>query len=137
RVPRVRAGATARGAGDDLGAASGEALDLAPPLGFERRRADDEHLLDADLAREELGDTDALDRLSEPHLVREDGAARADRECDAVELIRQERLLEQRRPEGVIGRRAPDLGDQPREARRDELSLNELLGVRRDEEGVA
>ena len=43
------------GAADELHVAVAEAVDFAPPLRLERRRADDEHLADLGLAGQQLG----------------------------------------------------------------------------------
>ena len=64
-------------AADDLGGAAGEPFDFALPLMLERRRADDEHALDAEEPGHDLGGGDGLDRLAQAHLVADQAAAGA------------------------------------------------------------
>ena len=73
-------------------------------------------LADFGLARQQLGDADSLDRLAQTHVVGQNGPAGADCESDAVELIRQERdldeSLQQRMLRGVLA----DFGDEAADA---------------------
>jgi len=98
-VARIHGYSIARRSLDDLGASAREPLDLDLPLRLERRRADDKNLANLDFA-------DTLDGLAEAHLVREDRAPGTGRERDAVELERQQRLLQQRGSQWVLVRRA-------------------------------
>ena len=134
RIPRVGARAVAGRSSDDAGAAPREPLYLAPPLRLQRRRTHDEHLANAGFAREELGDADPLDGLAEPHLVRQDRAAGAGCERDSVELVGQQRLLEEGRTERMLAGRSPDLRHGLGDPRREQPSLDVLLGVGRNEE---
>ena len=118
-----------RPAADELHVAVAEAVDLAAPLRLERRRADDQHLLDLGLARQELGRPDPLDRLAEPHVVGQDRPAGAGGEGDAVELVRQQRDLEQRLAQRMSRRVAADLRGLAAQAFLKQALLDELLGV--------
>src|SRR5439155_2955614 len=61
--------------GNELAGSRAEALDLVLPLGLERCRTDHEDALDAAFSCQKLGHADGLDRLSEAHVVGENGAA--------------------------------------------------------------
>ena len=95
---------SAAAAADELHVAIAEAVNFAAPLRFERRRADDQHLLDLGFAGQKLRRADALDRLAQAHVVGQHRPAGTGGEGDAVELIGQQRDLEQRRPQRMIGR---------------------------------
>ena len=85
-----------RGAADhQLAVAVAEPLDFVSPLRLERRRADDQHLTDVGLARQQLGNADPLDRLAQPHVVGQDRPPGSDGERDAVQLVRQQFGLQQ------------------------------------------
>ena len=87
-----------RRAADELHLPVTEAMDFAPPLRLERRRADDEHLLDPRLPGKQLGHADPLDRFPEAHFVGENCPSRTHGKRDPVELIRQEFGFEQLLP---------------------------------------
>jgi hypothetical protein len=84
-----------RGAADELHLPVAESVHFGPPLTLERCRTDHQHLLDFRLASQQLGRADGLDGFSQTHVVSQDGAARARGERNAVQLIGQQRDLEQ------------------------------------------
>ena len=104
-------------------------MDFVAPLRFERRRADDQHLLDVGLAGQELRGADALDGLAQPHVVGQHRPAGAGGEGDAVELIGQQRNLQQRRSQRVLGRIAADGRRLFAQPLLDEPLLDVLLGI--------
>ena len=73
----------------------GEAVDLALPLVLERRRADDQHALDAEVPRHDLGRGERLDGLAEAHLVADQAAPGPGGEQRPLALVVVERHLEQ------------------------------------------
>ena len=103
--------------------------DLAAPLGFDRRGADDEDLADARFPREQLGNADGLNGLAEPHVIGEDRAPGSRREGDAVQLVRQELDFQQRLAQRVGLRIAPDIGSRGGDALLQETRLDVLFGV--------
>ncbi len=136
-VARVALRAVLRRAEHDPGAASRETPDLAAPLRLERRRANDEHLVDVRLPRQELRYPDSLDRLAEPHVVRQDRAPGADGEGDPVELVRQKRHREQLRSQRMLLRSLPDLRGHLGEPLALQHAVDEGLRVGCDEERLA
>ena len=119
----------AAAAADQLHGPVAEAVDFVAPLRFERRRADDQHLPDVGLAGQELRDADALDGLAQAHVVGQHRPAGAGGEGDAVELIGQERNLEQGRPQRMLGRVAANGGRLFAQPLLEEPLLDELLGI--------
>jgi hypothetical protein len=103
----------------ELAGALREPLHLGRPLGLERSGANDEDPRDAGLARQELRRADALDRLPQAHVVGQDGPAGPGGEGDAVELVGQERRLEELLAQGVTGRVPANLGGHGRARRPD------------------
>ena len=136
-LARVLRRALGHRAEHDLAAALREPFDLASPLRLDRRRAHDQHLLDLGLAREQLRDADRLDRLAEAHIVGEHRAAGADRERDAVELVRQELGAEQLAAQRVVRRIGADLLDACADPVAEHLALDVLLGIGVHGDGVA
>ena len=64
-------------------------MDFVPPLRFQRSGANNQHATDAGFTGENLGDTDALDRLAQAHVVGQNRAANASSKGDPFELIQQ------------------------------------------------
>ena len=76
-----------------------------------------------------LGDTDTLDRLSQTHVVRQNGAPRPGDKSNAFELIRQQGSLEQRGAQGVVVRIAANFFDLLPDAGLVQPLLNKLFRV--------
>ena len=74
----------------DGGAGDGQ-LDLARPVALHRCRADHEI---RPAGRGMAKRHDRLPRLAEPHVIRQDGAAAAEQEGDAFDLVREEPVTE-------------------------------------------
>ena len=83
----VRRLALAAKSGDHHGRTLRETGDLPLPLVLQRRGADDEHPLDAQLPGHDLRSGNGLDRLAEAHLVADQAAARACGEQRAFALV--------------------------------------------------
>jgi hypothetical protein len=116
-------------AADDLTVACRETVNFTAPLRLHGGGTHNEHPLDADFTRQQLREADPLDGLAEPHVVGQDGAAGAGREGNAVELIRQERHLEECFAQWVAARIAPDFCHRRRDALLHEAGLDVFLGV--------
>ncbi len=114
--------------------AAAEALYFVAPLGFQRRRGDDQHFADTRLASQHFGDADRLDGFAQPHFVGQDRAAGPDSEGDAVQLIGQQLLAKQFAAKRVVGRVAADIGDQAGDPFLEQPLLQVFLGVRVDED---
>ncbi len=118
-----------RRAADKLHIAIAKAMNLGPPLALERRGTHDQHLTHTGLAGQQLGHAHALNRFSETHVVGQDRPSGAGGKCHAIELIGQERRLQERRAERMIGRIAPNGGHLVAHLLLKQSLLNKLLGV--------
>jgi hypothetical protein len=97
---------------DHLRLAVGEARELVLPLVLERRGADDQHALHAEVARVQLGRGNGLDRLAETHLVADQCASGTHRDQRTLELVGIELDLEQFREGPVPGAAGVGVGQR-------------------------
>ena len=88
-----------------------EARDFSLPLVLERRRTDDQHTLDAELARHDLRRGNGLDRLAEPHLVGDQRAAGTGGKQRSLALVCVQLALDQPPPRAVASAARKGLAD--------------------------
>ncbi len=114
---------------DQLRIAIAETADFAEPLRFERSRTDHQHTSHPCHACQQLGHADPLDRLAQSHIVGQHGAPRTDSERDAIQLVGQQRFLEQFGPQRMLGRCTTDLFDHALDVAIVQTLLYELFRV--------
>lgn len=87
---------------------SGEPLDLTSPLVLQRRQRDHDHARRFAACAQQLTRGDGLSRLTEPHVVSQDGPTRAEQVRRAFPLVRKERHRQHVEPERPRSQRSDD-----------------------------